>query len=495
MRLILCFSFIFMGVPQNALAEDITEANLREHIEILANDKFTGRKPGTEGENKTVNYIATKWSEAGVLPAVGDSWYQEIILSDQKPTASTLEFSQLGAETGKELAIDSDQFILRSDSEQVKLLDIPVVHVGYGLGKSEKLRRHVAGKIAIIYYDRPTEKPDASRYSLRREKVMDAGAAGVIAVVSSKNQWTRFERRFQRSRTGLYERSGTDQFEGVIRAKAMNRILRRMDIDAVDLKMRAFHDDFMPVDLDATASLSVDMSVRTYPSHNVVGKIPGSDPAAGSILFMGHWDGFGECRSEGAADRICNGAVDNASGIALLIETAERLAREQHARDIYFLATTAEESGLLGAKAFLKKPVMKLDGLQVVFNADTNALSDNGDLIAVIGLGETELDADIKNVAKALGRTIDRSGTSDAYLERQDGYVFLEKGIPAFLISSAFADEERLNAYLGDRYHSVSDEADENLLLQGAAADANFHVALGRYFASTATYPAKETGE
>jgi hypothetical protein len=107
----------------------------------------------------------------------------------------------------------------------------------------------------------------------------------------------------------------------------------------------------------------------------------------------------------------------------------------------------------------------------------------------VVGRAETGLDRDIGIVAAQEGREIDRSGKADAYVKRQDGYVFLELGVPAFMISSAFADEERLKAFIDGPYHDVSDEVNGALELTGAAADANFHVALGRYFASTARYP------
>lgn len=103
------------------------------------------------------------------------------------------------------------------------------------------------------------------------------------------------------------------------------------------------------------------------------------------------------------------------------------------------------------------------------------------------------LDGDIEIVAAQEGREIDRSGKADAYIKRQDGYVFLERDVPAYMITSAFADEERLQAYINGPYHDVSDEVNDSLLLGGAAADADFHVALGRYFSSTVTYPGKAT--
>ena len=124
-----------------------------------------------------------------------------------------------------------------------------------------------------------------------------------------------------------------------------------------------------------------------------------------------------------------------------------------------------------------------------MFNADTVALSGSGQEIAVVGMGRSSLDSDIALIAEEEGRDIDQSGKGDAYVKRQDGYVFLERGVPAYMITSAFADGESLQAFLDGAYHDVTDEANDSLVLTGAAADANFHVALGNYFSSTTTYP------
>src|SRR5690554_130805 len=155
------------------------------------------------------------------------------------------------------------------------------------------------------------------------------------------------------------------------------------------------------------------------------------------------------------------------------------------------LAPTAEASELLGASAFVADPGFPLERSATASNADTIALGPTGERIAVIGLRQTDLDEDIKTVAASEGREIDDADGPNSFLKRQDGYVFLEKNIPAFMITSAFSDKERLDSYLNGRYHDVGDEADEALLLGGAADDADFHVALGRYFSSIDTFPSK----
>lgn len=484
---------LFLSIS-TAQAEDITEKDLLEHIEILASDDFGGRKPGTAGENKTVNYIATEWAKAGLTPGVDDkSWYMPVSLVERTPLAQDFRFSRAAGNNQKRISIDDDQIALRGSEQDVRFDQVELVHAGYGLGDPGSLRARISGKIAFLYLSGRPTVPDFPGYQKRKQNLLASGARGVIAIVKGEARWVRFARRYQRMGTNLDEAGLHAEIEGLISDKAIRKILRKAGLDADVIADGAVQKDFVPVNMNVAATMSVSTHIRKFQSHNVTGKIAGRDPESGALLFLGHWDHFGTCLPETAEDRICNGAVDNASGISLLIEAAKRLAAAELDRDVYFLATTAEESGLLGARAFVSSPVFPLDRLVVAFNADSVALTPNGKKIAVIGLGQSALDPQIEKVAEIEGREIDMSGKPDAYLARQDGYVFTDKGYPAFMITSAFADEERLNAFLAGRYHDVSDESDSGLELGGAMDDANFHVALGRYFGSIATYPKKPT--
>ncbi len=378
-------------------------------------------------------------------------------------------------------------------------LAVPVVFAGYANEKPEELRRLVSGKVALLTLRKPMGRDDLPDYRDRKKLLVQAGAVAVISVVSGEGRWNRMKRFTKRGNMTL---DGNDQhagFEGIVREKFVRKLLKRAGLNKHQFKL--WHDDrnFRATDLPMRADLFAETDIRQFVSHNVVGKIAGSNPEYGAVLFLGHWDHFGICRKEVLEepdkDRICNGAVDNASGIALLIESARKLATEKHDRDIYFLATTAEEKGLLGSYAFIENPPTSLDNFIAAFNADSIAITEDGTKIAVVGLGETELDSDIEKIAGEEKREIDRSGKPNVFLKRQDGYAFLEQGIPAYMITSAFADQELLNAFLDGVYHDVSDELNETLPLRGAAADANFHVALGRYFGSAKTFPQKASGE
>lgn len=491
MRIFVGFAALLLLFPYSGHAKDITEADLRAHIEILASDDFGGRKPGTAGENKTVNYIATQWQKAGLHPATGsDSWYMPVALIDRIPLRQMVKFSYPKRKQTASIRVDNDQIVLRGAVQSVNLSNAQIVYVGYGNLPEEDMAPIIDGKLVFMLMG-SSKRENISDYRRRKANVIAAGASGVITVISDNSRFERSSRRFRRASTGLdWEKRHAD-VEGIVSRAVADKIFDKAGLDFTHLYLDAEQEGFRPQTIDIYADVSVETLIRSYQSHNVLGKIAGSKPESGAILFLAHWDHLGECRSEHAADRICNGAVDNASGIALLIETAKRLAKEQMDRDLYFLATTAEESGLLGASAFVESSGFPLGHLVAVFNADTVAVSPTGKRIAVVGRGHAGLDEDIEKIAQAEGREIDTSDKANAFLKRQDGYMFLEKDIPAYMITSAFADQAHLNLFLNGRYHDVGDEADEGLLLGGAAADANFHVALGRYFGSVDSFSEK----
>lgn len=475
-----------------AHAEEISEADLLGHIEILASDDFGGRKPGTVGENKTLNYIATEWQKAGLVPATGSpSWYAPVGLVDRTPVKQSARFIYFNGKRNRTIKINDDQIILRGNMQFSELANASIVYAGYGLGNIADLEKSVSGKLVFLLRQSPKEDDEFPEYQKRKANILAARASGIITIFESDSRFKRFARRYRSASTGLDGQAMHASLEGIISASGVNKLLRKAGFDAKQLSEAAAKDSFSPKDTGIYADISAETQVRSYQSHNVIGKLAGRKPGSGAVLFLGHWDHLGECRGASEVDRICNGAVDNASGISLLIETAKRLANDRPDRDIYFLATTAEESGLLGAKAFVAQPALPLDQLVAVFNVDTVALSPDGKMIAVVGRGKTDLDGDIEKIAKAEGREIDTSDKANAFVRRQDGYVFLEKDVPTLMITSAFADQELLDAYLKGRYHDADDQVDDQLVLGGAAADANFHVALGRHFGSLETYPVK----
>jgi hypothetical protein len=225
-------------------------------------------------------------------------------------------------------------------------------------------------------------------------------------------------------------------------------------------------------------------------SYNLLGKLPGARPETGAILLLGHWDGYGTCGKPEDADRICNGAVDNASGLAAMLELARRLsASGPHDRDIYVLATTAEEQGLVGARSFAANPPFPLQRIVAAFNFDSVAIAPRGSAVGLIGEGRTALDNVIREAIADAGLELGRPGLPRRFLKRQDGWALLEAGVPAVLLSSAFGNETAMKSYLRTRYHRANDEIG-GMELGGAVQDLLLHEILVNRIADAQTYPA-----
>jgi hypothetical protein len=227
----------------------------------------------------------------------------------------------------------------------------------------------------------------------------------------------------------------------------------------------------------------------TFTAHNVVGRVPGRAPDGRVVLVMAHYDHLGLCAPEGAADRICNGAVDNASGVAAVIAVAERVAKMQLDRDVWFVATSAEEWGLLGAKAFADSPPVALGRIIAGFNLDTIAIAPKGAPVAMVAAKGVALGTLVRDSATRMGRSWDGDGEADNFLQRQDGWALAQRGVPMIMAGGSFSDLKLLKAYLEKTYHSPADELRPDTELGGAVDDANLHVELVRRAASRASLP------
>lgn len=221
----------------------------------------------------------------------------------------------------------------------------------------------------------------------------------------------------------------------------------------------------------------------SFTSHNVIGVMRGRHPDGKAVLLMGHWDHLGMCATQ-ATDRICNGAVDNGSGVAALIAVARQVARMGLDRDVWLVATGAEEWGLLGARAFADRPPLALDSIVAAFNLDMIAVASGGAPVAMIAPPHARLEALVRQSAASLGRAWDGDREADAYLRRQDGWALAERGVPMVMVGGSFSDPERLQRFITSTYHSPSDELRPDTDLGGAVDDANLHVELVRRAAS-----------
>ena len=488
----LCVSVLAVSLALPAFAKSVTEADLRGHIAILASDDFEGRAPGTAGETKTIKYIAESWKAAGLKPGAKDgSWYDPVALISRGPGTAKYAFTS-GTRT---LRVASDDIVLvGKDAGYVKKL--PLHFGGYGVKADGRAIDNVAGKAVLIFLDRPEFAPaDKQSPRTRRDALMAAGAEAVIMVAESAGNWAAARRQLLSRPISLEAKDNRAALEGAISSEFAVALVTAAGRDWDKLRQAGKAEGYVGEALPIDASFDVTTEVRRFNSINVVGKLQGKKKNSGALLYMGHWDHLGICEPEGAGDRICNGAVDNASGIAVLNEVAERLAKKRHDRDIYFVATTGEESGLLGAYAFAETPPVPLDQIVLSLNVDTIAIAPRGAKVAIIGRGATKFDSAVEAVARKAGRKIEPSTDANAFIQRQDGWALTQKKVPALMVGGSFSDLGLMSKFLASDYHGPKDELTATTELGGAAEDADLHIALGQHFADARKHKWKKTGE
>jgi hypothetical protein len=479
------------GAPIAAQDAPISQADLRRHIEMLASDAFQGRAPATEGERLSTGYIIDQLRRRGIEPA-GDNggWLQAVPLVERATRNETAAWTA----NGRPLDFDANEIALQGRETQEAVRDAPVLFAGHGArmpehGIDQIEGADVRGAVVLILVDAP-QVPGFPSLADRVKAMTDAGAAAVIALTDIDLPWQFVRENYRRPATRLASQ-GVPLIIGAMPLSAAQRLVEAAGGDFERLFNEQTGPGFRAVTLPLRASLNVTTQVNSYSTHNVVGRIRGSG-AGGlgeSILLMAHWDHFGTCRPEGEPDRICNGAVDNASGVAELIEVAGRIAAgPRPTRDVIVLATTAEENGLLGAAWFAAHPPVPLARIVAGINMEMPGIAPAGAPVTVIGRGYPPLDNVVGQAIVAAGRTIDASGATQGYAQHQDGWALASAGVPTVLIGGGFSDAERLNAYLENRYHSPADAADASLELGGAAEDANLIVDIARRLADPAIY-------
>jgi Peptidase family M28 len=486
-------AFLTLAAVAPAAASGVTEATLRDHIAVLASDDFEGRAPGTAGETKTTDYISGSWKKIGLKPAAADGgWMEPVPLVQRGQGSAKYSF----AVKDRTLRVVSDDIILIGKDAVYDKKSLPIMFAGYGVKSDGSAVDGVAGKAAMIFFENPEYAPNAMKsVRARREALIAAGAEAIIMVADSPGNWSALRRQLLARTLTSATREKRAALEGAISAEFAVGLVTAAGRDWDKLRQHANSDDFSGEPLGIDADFDVKTDVRRFDSHNVVGKLPGRKPNSGAVLFMAHWDHLGLCEPEGAVDRICNGAVDNASGIAVLTEVARGLSKKRHDRDIYFLATTAEESGLLGAYAFADKPVLPLNQIVVALNLDTIAVAPRGSKVTIIGRGTTTLDAVVEGVAKKTGRQIETSTEANDFIQRQDGWALAQKGVPALMVGGAFADMDLMQKFLGSHYHGPDDELTDRTELGGAVDDTVLHIELGKFFADGKKYKWMKAGE
>ncbi|OBV12435.1 M28 family peptidase [Erythrobacter dokdonensis] len=456
------------------------EQRLRADIAVLASDAFGGRKPGTPGEERTLAYLEGRFAGIGLLSGTGDPgsyWRAPVDLVSARPLTAKLML----ARGRNALVIPEDEGVAftrrrRALAAGGPATGVPVVFVG--TGEKPVAPETVAGAVVVLL---GADGPDPSRKAASlRER-----ATAVLTVLPDADAIAALRAANAKEKIELASEE-VDTLSAYVTEGAMARALGEARWKR--LKQRSEESDFTPIEIQLAISIEATAERREFASANLIGLIPGTAPGSGAVLLLGHWDHLGECGPPDAAERVCNGAVDNASGIAVMLELARRLkAGPPLGRDIYVMATSAEEVGLLGARAFAAAPPVPLGNIVAAFNLDMLALAPAGAPVGFVGEGRTPLDPVILAEIARSGRSTGDRQLAESFVSRQDGWVLLENGVPSVLLSNAFGSRSLLRPFLQSAYHRPSDDADA-VELGGAIDDLLLHEALVRVLADPARY-------
>ncbi len=507
-------------------SEAITGSAYRAHVEGLASDELQGREPGSEGERLTLEYLEKEFLELGLQPAAGGDFRQGVALVEITGSAQSLSFSR-GA-GGMSLAYGDDMVIgSRRVQPQAAISGSDVVFVGYGIhapeaGWDDYAGIDMRGKTALILVNDPgfvTGEESLfrgramtyhGRWTYKFEEASRQGAAAAIIVHETepasydwgvvRNSWSGPQFHLDREDGN----AGRTALEGWITEARARQLIELAGQDFDGLKAAAVKRGFRPVPLGVTATASVRNVVRHKRSPNVAGLMPGKDRPDEYVIYMAHWDHLG-VDSAGEGDRIYNGAVDNATGVAgiLTIAKAYRDMLPGASRSVLFIAVTAEESGLLGSEYYAEHPLVPLEKTAAVINIDAlNPLGRARDL-EVVGYGASDLEDLLARAAKSQNRKLvpDRRPEAGRFY-RSDHFNFAKAGVPSLYVKSGTtlrdapegAGKALLDDYDAKRYHKPGDEYSGDWDVSGSIEDLRLLFEVGARVANSTDWPAWREG-
>ena len=506
-----------------------------EHIKVLADDSFEGRAPGTPGEDKTVEYLTAKFKEIGLAPGNTDGTYiQNVPLVGITPAAAQTLTVQKGGQ--KRTFTWSKDYVAftKHVADTAAIRNSELVFAGYGVTAPEYnwddfKGVDVKGKTIVVLVNDP-QVPDSAdpsqlnakmfngkamtyygRWTYKYEEAARKGAAGVFIVHETELAGYPYAvvQGFLGERFDLVtpdKNMGRSNIEGWFSLETTRAIFQMAGQDFDALRKQALSPDFKPVPLGLTASVALKNTLRNVESKNVLAKLEGSDPALKNeyVVYSSHWDhlGVGEPVD---GDKIYNGALDNASGVATLLEMARafKQVQPQPKRSILFLMVTAEEQGLLGSQYYSVTPVYPLEKTLANINLDgVNQWGRTKD-VTVIGMGASDLDDYLRDAATEQGRTLRPDPESEkGFYYRSDHFNFAKQGVPAlyadtgveFMGKPAEYSQQKRDEYTNNDYHKPSDEIKPDWDLSGAVEDAQLMFAVGYRVANAGKFPEWKPG-
>lgn len=536
----LCLAFSFWSCAQKGTREavddvhqygleDITLSGLEGHVKVLASDAFQGRKPFTEGERKTIEYLEAQFKEIGLEPGNGDSYLQEVPMVEITPTVDSLMHVQ--TPEGKLTLRGFHDFVINSERTEptVSWENEPLVFAGFGVVAPEYNwndyeNLDVKDKIVIVLVNDPGFGGDDStffkgntmtyygRWTYKYEEAARQGAKGCLVIhntVPAGYPFQVLQNTWNSAHLYLDPRGKDNSFcEGVgwMSRPATEKIFAAAGLDFNRLQAEARRPGFKGMDLRTGISLSMDLHVRFDTTYNVIGRVAGTDKQEENIIYTAHWDHLGIARKDATGDSIYNGALDNASGTAGLLEIAKAFARMERKpkRSVVFLAVTAEEQGLWGSAYYAENPVYPKD--KTVANINMDGINPYGRMkdVMVVGSGQSDLEDYLEKEAELLDRyTVPDDEPEKGYYFRSDHFNFARIGIPALYLKtgSDFVGKGKEYGqslkvtYTQKYYHQPSDEFDTTRMnFEGGVEDLRLLFQVGKKLAFDDRWPQWKEG-
>jgi Zn-dependent M28 family amino/carboxypeptidase len=495
-----------------------------KHIQVLASDAFEGRKPFTTGEKKTVEYLKTAFQKAGLQPGNGKSYFQDVPMVNIASTpAGPLV---LKGKNGTVSLANLTDFVATTPhvENQVKITDSELVFVGYGIVAPEYnwndyAGLDVKGKTVVVMVNDPGLIDSTlfkgnimtyyGRWTYKYEEAARQGAAGVLIIHESRAAsygWSVVRSSFSKSKLYLQASDNNRSratVEGWLTLDAAKSLFKLAGVSP-ELFREAGVRGFKPVRLGLTTSLVINNQITKSTSQNVLALLPGTDRRNEYIIYTSHWDHLGKGEAI-KGDSIYNGASDNASGTAALLELAETFAKlkKKPSRSLLFLAVTAEEQGLLGSEYYATHPVFPLSKTVANINMDAFIPVGRTKDVVIVGKGQSDLEDYAEAAAAKQGRFLrgDFNPSAGSYF-RSDHFNFAKVGVPALYLKTGVNSikngeawgKAQLEDHNLNRYHAPSDEYVPNWDLSGIIEDMQLLFNVGYRLSNESTWPGWKTG-
>jgi Zn-dependent M28 family amino/carboxypeptidase len=530
---LLGFVFFISACNQNTKTIEVTTDttfnadSMKKDISVLASDSFMGRKPFTRGETKTLAFLQKRFKEIGLQPGNGDSYLQAVPMVNIEATAAPS--MEVKSTKGNFSLKAFDDYVIWTDKtdSSISLENTPVVFAGYGVDAPEYnwndyAGLDVKGKVVIVMVNDPgfwsgdttlfkgNTMTYYGRWTYKFEEAARQGAKGCLIVHNTKAASYPFlvlQNSFNTSRIQLDNR-GKDKKNcdaiGWITEPVANKLFEAAGYDST-LLVKANVRGFKGVPLNLTVSTGLKVKTTYNKSYNVIGKITGTKHPEEVIIYTAHWDHLGVGHPDAKGDSIYNGALDNASGVAGLIELASAFKQMKTApeRTIIFMSVTSEEQGLLGSQYYAENPVYSIDSTVADINMDIMSPYGKTKDIVVVGEGQSDLEDYLKQEVEKNGGYIsfDSHPESGMYY-RSDHFNFAKAGVPSLYTNSGIdiigkGKEEGLklkNNYNQFDYHHPSDNYDSSWTMEGGLNDLKLLFGVGKRLAFEDKWPQWKAG-